>query len=126
MSSPFATRLRLGLDRIDDQAGLSVTYVRDGQQLTLTAVPGRSEFEHLSHEGLTVRRQVRDYKINVADLEFDDELVEPRSGDEIIETIGSRVVRFEVFEPAGNEPSWRYADQDRSRYRIHTREIGND
>lgn len=123
MSSSFAQRLRLGLDRIDETAGLSVIYRRDGQELTLTAVPCSSAFEHASHEGLTTRRRVRDYKLNAADLEFDGELVEPRAGDEITETIGSETVTFEVCAPAANEPAWRYADHDRTRYRIHTREI---
>lgn len=125
--SAFADRLRAGLDRVHAHAAVGVVYRRDGETIEeLTAVPARSAFEAIDAEGLTTRRRVRDYKIDAAALVFGGLAVEPRSGDQIDETIDGVTVTFEVYEPGRHERSWRYADVARTRYRIHTREIARD
>jgi hypothetical protein len=123
MSSNFQTRTRLGLDRAHAHTSVAITYRRGARQVSITATPASTELEVVANDGTATRRRVRDYKIDVADLVFDGEQLEPRSGDVIVETIAGDDVTFEVFEPAEGESSWRFADSDRTRARIHTREV---
>jgi hypothetical protein len=118
--SRFRDRVRKGLDRIDSYAGIIVTYQRGGQSLVgVPAVPAATELETTDSEGVTTFRRTRDFKINAADLPIG----EPAAGDTIIEIIDGQATTFEVFKPSTNDKPWRWTDQGRTRYRIHTREI---
>ena len=70
-------------------------------------------------DGARIEFGDRDYLITAADLTFG----EPALGDRITESIGSEGSRtFEVMTPNTGEPAWRYSDQGRTVWRIHTKE----
>lgn len=104
-------------------AGVTVTYSRTGQtSLTLTAMVGRTAFSQIPGNdagGAAVIWGDRDYFVRVADLTYG----EPRKGDRITEVINGVAVTFECQAPGG-EPCWRYSDQERTLYRIHTKRVG--
>lgn len=109
-------------DMLQASAGVSVTYARGAERITLTAVVGRVAFLSQS-EGEGARRVEladRDYLVVASDLTFG----VPREGDEIIEEIDGSEVRFSVSRPLNGEPSWRWSDPQRTQYRIHAKRVG--
>lgn len=127
MTSRFNLRMAAGLARVQAQAGETVA-LRRAEYTTedVTAVVGSTRFEQTGSDGLRVRVRIRDYLIDASDYAINGAAVEPQSGDEILQTLGGATRIFEVASPGGAEPPWRYSDQERTRYRIHTRDMGID
>ena len=67
------------------------------------------------------RWESRDYLIQAADLD----LGEPQRGDQIRETQGATIYKYEVMAP-GKEPAFRFSDPYRKTYRIHTKLVGTE
>lgn len=123
------TRATAALVRRQQQAAVSgnaVTYARGAERVDLTnkAWCGRTLFRRnpLDVSGAAVVWGDRDYLIPVADLVIGGIAVTPKRGDRVEETIGGVVVTFEVVTPP-NEPEWRYSDQGRAVYRVHTKKV---
>jgi len=105
----------------------TVAYVRaEGLSSEITASVlagmGRSFFRVEDEYGLFQRIESRDYLIEVADLA---EFGEPERGDLIKDMLDGNVEVFEVMAPNG-EDAWRFSDQFRKVYRIHTKHVGRD
>lgn len=108
---------------MQDAAGVAVTYTRAGTppaSLTLTAWVGRTVFSIAQPNGGGNRVEwgERDYLIPAASLT----LGEPARGDRVTEVLAEGMRVFEVMAPAG-EPAWRWSDQARTVYRVHTKRV---
>jgi len=99
-------------------AGRDVTYRRNGQDVTVTATIGRSQFESQNQSGVIENWESRDYLLPLADLPFG----EPLRGDVLVEAIGGDVLEFEVAAPRG-VPGFHFGDAFRSIVRVHTKAI---
>lgn len=101
--------------------GVAVAYTRGENSVTIAnAWVGRTAFKQLPH-GASKAAVIwgdRDYLIPAADLVLGGLAVEPARGDRITE--GSLV--FEVIAPGG-EPAWRWSDPQRTRYRVHCKQV---
>ncbi len=76
-------------------------------------------------DGLVTIANVRDYVIDVADYTFSDDIVTPRNGDKIKETIGETTHVFEVL-PLANRPSVEWLGNQKPQWLIHTKLIGTE
>lgn len=105
--------------------GVSVTYTRGVQSVTLTAWVGRTAFAQLpgTGTGAAVIWGDRDYLVPAADLLLGGQVVTPQRGDRITEVIDGASLTFEVMAP-GAEPAWRYSDAGRQTLRVHTKKVG--
>lgn len=70
--------------------------------------------------GVFIRVESRDYLIQASELAS---FTEPQRGDVILDTINSHVEKFEVMAP-GAEDVYRYEDEFRKVFRIHTKHMG--
>lgn len=104
--------------------GVSVIYRRGAQSVTLTAVPGQSILRLSDRYGNSrVERTQTDYMVLAADLELGGSATEPQRGDTIEQTLGGVTLTLKVLPPGEGEPCWRWCDENRTAYRIHTKLI---
>jgi hypothetical protein len=84
----------------------------------IPAVVGRSEFDIQQSDGLLLHTNTVDFIIRVEDLVLDETATEPVHGDRI-------TYDGEVYElmPIAGENGWRYTDEHRYAYRIHTKHV---
>lgn len=113
--------------RMKLSAGREVVYSRGATlRADLTAWVGNTLFARRTDEpGASVVWGDRDYLIPVADLTaaLGGQAVRlPQKGDRIAETIDGTECVFELMTPTG-EPVWRYADQTRQVFRLHTKRV---
>lgn len=102
-------------------AGVSITYRRGVQSVSLTAVPGSTLLRLSDQYGsVKVERTDRDYCLNAADLVISGTAITPQRGDEIVEDDGDKIRTYKVL-PYGDEPCWRWADHSQTVYRIHAK-----
>lgn len=90
-----------------------------GAYTNLAATLGRTVFDIVGDDGGMIRAESRDFIVVAADLKLDGIASEPAIGDRFTDSGG---VVFEVL-PFGGEPHWRWADEHRADYRIHTKRI---
>jgi hypothetical protein len=110
-------------DQRDTHLSSSVTYQRGGDSVQVPATTGQTVFRFDDAAGGTARYVSRDFLVRVADLVINGEAIEPRRGDQVIETSGGKVYTHEVMPFGSDEPEWRYSDPQRTTYRIHTKLI---
>jgi len=103
-------------------AGVSVSYHRGADSVTITAVPATTSMEAIDDAGSMVRLKVRDYLVKAADLVLDGIIVEPDRGDQIKEVIGSTRFVHEVLGPVGQQ-HFAWSSIDGSVLRVHTQEF---
>lgn len=85
------------------------------------AVIGRSTFDALTNDGMTIRFETRDFSISTVDW-----AVAPKKGDRIIETDRTGTRReYEACVPAGMQSCWHWADSAYRKRRIHTQLVEN-
>lgn len=111
------------VDTLRTNAATAVTYVRGSDSVSLTAVKGRSNHPVTLSDGSQEEVQSIDWIIRRADLVIDGVAVEPRRGDKIIQVLGDVTITHELLGDGG-EGSWRYSDQFRTAFRIHTKVVG--
>lgn len=102
----------------------AVTYQRSGASISLRATVGASQFVQDDQVGPRIRTEMRDYLIRVTDLVVAATQYYPQVGDRIIEVIGAKTCTFEAMTPPTDEPAWRYSDEGRTTFRIHTKLVG--
>lgn len=110
--------------RMKASRGRSLTYSRGVTSATVTGWVGNTAAPAvLGEHGARQEWGDRDYFFAVADLSA---FGEPQEGDRVTESIGGADVVFEVLPPAGGggEKAWRYSDQGRTVYRLHTKQVG--
>lgn len=102
-------------------AGVAVTYQRDSDTVSITALVGDTRMELSADYGsTTITSRVRDYIVAAADLVLSSVTVEPQAGDQIRETRGSTTYVFEVMSAGVDEP-FRPSDRHGNTWRIHTK-----
>jgi len=112
-----------GWDRIVARNGVAVT-LRRGSNLETTDVPavlGNQLLKVTDAEGIpqTIRTD-KDFLIRRLEYKFATVPVEPIRGDKIVETIDGEECVYHVL-PYGDEPVYRWADEFKKVYRIHTK-----
>lgn len=114
-------------------AGVSVVYRPKDPAFTdgvaVTAVTGQEARDLATRpagSAVRVNNRERDYLIVLADLTAASAgaFTLPAEGDRITETIDGREVTFEVSKRDG-EPCWRWSDRERTRLRVHTKQVGS-
>jgi hypothetical protein len=100
-----------------------VTYVREGESITVRATVGRTVFRIARDYGIFERTESRDYLVTADELVLRGNAVLPARGDTIREADGDSVHIYEVMAPGG-EPCWRWSDGYRRALRIHTKLVG--
>jgi hypothetical protein len=103
-------------------ASQNVQYSRGSASATVAARFGRSVFEVAKSDGTFHQTDSRDFIITVADLILDGSAATPVAGDRISYETGGKTIVCEVM-PFGSEPPWRYADEYRVSYRIHSKVV---
>ena len=103
-------------------AGVSVTYTRGTNSVTLTAVPTLHQYEIVDDEGFGISMLSRDYLIHAADLILAGAEIAPRAGDRIAETIDGVAQTFEVM-PLGQKHEYEPADPDGLLLIVHTKKV---
>ena len=99
--------------------GVSVSYERGTQGLTLTATPSDRDFLSQNRDGLIEEVRGRDYLIAVTDLIFDEVAVLPERGDRIRHEDGSQ---WEVL-PLDSEQCFRIYGEPAKFLRVHTKRV---
>jgi hypothetical protein len=107
-------------EKVTAHASRTILYRRGESQIAILAAIGTTYVSQFAGDGLSVKVEVRDYLVDVDLLRIDDELIEPRRTDKIIEVIDGFAHHFEVL-PIGEEREWRYSDPYRNKFRIHTK-----
>lgn len=122
----MANLLRDGMDwltgKLIEHAGESITYSRGRSSVSITATVGKTLLKLADEYGTRVEWADQDFLIRAADLVLDGEAVEPQRGDTVRWARGGTTYVFEVLAP-GNEPAWRWADEHRTMYRVHAKEV---
>ncbi len=105
------------VQRLQESAGRSSTYVRGGRRIAVTSVRTGQDESFLDANCVAIT--VRDHEVMVAasDIPW-----EPRAGDVIEETIGATRVRWEVV-PRGDSGAWEWWDDARQAYRVFVQEV---
>ena len=98
-----------------------IAYATGATTVTVLASVGKTEFEVVGEGGVMERIESRDFLVATADI-----LNTPARGDQIREALGTTVFVFEVMAPVQSAPPWRWADAQRTAYRIHTRLVGTE
>lgn len=103
----------------------TVTYRRGDQSALVAATIGRTVFHVDDQYGAQIRSESRDYLILTTDLVVGASAILPQRGDQVRETVGSKVYVYEVLAP-GDEPCFRFSDPYRKTLRIHTKQIDQE
>lgn len=100
----------------------TITYVRGATRIDLTgrawAAAGRS-LRNPGETGPAVQWGQRDYLIPAAALP---DGFEPAKGDRVEEAVNGTVVKFDVAPGAAGEPAARWSDDERTVWRVHTKQ----
>lgn len=113
------TWLRSKLKELD---GVSVTYRRGTQFVSVTATRGLRQVESADESGFTLQQRTISFLIDADDLVFDGSRIWPAPGDIIELTEESQAEQFRVIEnPAGN--CFDFSDRSRTILRIYTTHI---
>lgn len=109
--------------RLESRGGVAITIKRGtGTATPTTAVAGtQADGVELPGRGSAGRvdDRRRDYLVAREKYLVGGVAVEPKPGDLIAETINGTVCTFQV-QPPEAEPAWRWCDEDRTCYRVHT------
>lgn len=118
-------------DTLKAAAGVTVTYRQKTGGIPVggfpvTAVTGQEARDVTTQPAGAARvtNRERDYLIVLADLiaGSGETVTLPAEGDRIEEAINGQTVVFEVGKRNG-EPCWRWSDRERTRVRVHTKQV---
>lgn len=122
----MANLLSTGAAWLSDQraahAASTVVYERGTSRCEIAATVGTTAFDVEDSTGMQQRVESRDYLVKASALLFDGAPVTPARGDLVRETVGAKVLVYEVLAPAG-EPVFRGSDPFGNDLRIHTKLI---
>jgi hypothetical protein len=108
--------------KLKDHAGVSVTYQRGTDSVSITATPTLHEYQVVDDEGFGIMMLSRDYLVHAADLVLNGSAISPRSGDRVIETIDGVSQTFELM-PLGQLHEYQPADPDGTLLILHTKKV---
>ena len=126
----MADMLRTGQEWLANQlrthASSPIVYVRGSDQVTVTAIIGRTLMKiEDGYGGVHMQWTDRDFLIAPNELVLAGSQVLPERGDTIHETLNGIVFIYEVNAP-GAETPWRWSDPHQTLLRIHTKQIGTN
>lgn len=109
--------------RLGTAAGIECVYTRGVNSVTLTVWLGSTDVG-MDQVGLAARVEsgTPDVLIPVSGLILAGEATEPKTNDRLQLTINGTLTDLEVL-PVGDGPAWRFSDNTRTRFRVHTREV---
>lgn len=113
MTTPFGSALSAVQESIAALAGVSVVYSQGATTVTATAIPGRSDTDLETAEGVIRTDRSNDFIFKASDLGL-----VPQRGDTI--SWGSRL--FAVTTPASGR-HYEYSDPAQTVIRVHTKQI---
>jgi hypothetical protein len=96
-----------------------VTYARGSDSFTISATPGKTQYQVNDDTGMSVAADVMDFIVSAADLQIGGISILPQAADTI--TIGQGT--YEVMYLTG-DGFWRYSDPYGNAIRIHTKQVG--
>lgn len=102
-----------------------VTYHRGAESIDTVATLGSTTFEVATEDGLTIQARSTDFLITSSVLVFGGFLTEPKIGDQIRMTVGTRILVFEVLD-LGGTGHFRRSDPAGIVLRIHAKQIGEE
>ena len=114
----IAKQISDSLSSLQGTCGFSITYTRGDRAVTLTAVPGVTQYETESGD-IIESAQSRDFIILASDLKFGATAVLPERGDTIREVIDGIETTYEVTSPSGVK-HFSFVDYYRRVLKIHT------
>lgn len=121
--SIFSSAARAVLDAVNTLAAVPVRYRRGEIELPIEAVPGATLATVTDSDGMQLRFRQGDWLIDAHWLDFGDGPERPSGGDYVIACDGTR---WEVGKPTPGVPAWAWSDRERTRYRVHVREVAPD
>ncbi len=110
--------------RLTQRTGVLVTLKRGSYSTAnVWAVLGRQLLKIVDGEGVphTILTD-KDFLIEREAYEINSVTVEPKRQDRIVEVIDGTTAEYEVL-PEGDEKEWRWSDEFRKVYRIHTKRV---
>jgi len=112
--------------RFMENAKVTIVYHRLDFFLPIDVWVGNTLFRSTDQGATRLEWGDRDYLIPVVNLKIDGLLVEPQKDDWIEEEFPEPhgVQSFMIVAP-DNEPVWRFSDNQRTLYRVHTKRIKN-
>lgn len=120
----LSNRLSIGVARLGDRmrshASENVVYMRGAVQVSVPAVLGETRFEEVDDNGVVIRTRVQDFLIAADDLSISGSKTIPADGDTIVHVVGGVSYSYRVAA-FGGEPPWRWSDEFKARFRIHTK-----
>ena len=109
----------------NEVALIPITYKRGALEIEICATPAMTVFRYTDAHRISIRKESRDYIINVSDLIFGAVMVIPEPTDIIIEETLLERFTYEVGAWNG-EPSWKYSGAYRQGFRVHTKLIDKE
>lgn len=103
-----------------DTMAETITYSRGSSSVQISATRGRSEFEVIDQNGIQHDLTSQDFICHVSDLVLDGSQKIPVPGDRVETSDGKA---FEVMQMTG-VPAYRFSDEQKTIYRIHTKVVG--
>lgn len=123
MSNKFARGAARLAARQRDETSEQVHYQVGAASVEMPAVLAATTFDVTDANGILTRVDSRDFLILASDLEIDGQRIEPAAGHRIIVGDLDDGQKYEVASVGGAD-CWRWSDDYRIRYRIHTKHIG--
>lgn len=123
MTNPMQDAIAWAAEKFIDFGGVTITYQRGINSVSLTATPSMHRYEMADSEGFGITALSRDYLVRAADLVIGGTEIVPRAGDRVTETISGVSTTFEVMalgELKESEP----LDTNGLILKIHTKKIG--
>lgn len=110
----FTNALVGGLKSVLAFAGQDISYYDSSTDTTysIKAILGETDWSKESYSGMMITRKERDFIVLYEDLP-----IEPDDGDYVVHND-----QYFHVAPGRGEPAYRWLDQERKAYRIHTRD----
>jgi hypothetical protein len=107
------------IDRLEEEAGRTVTYTRGVLTLAMTAICEEQEYAVTDDKRLIpVRIVSHDFILRRSQITFGGAVSDPRAGDRIIDNAGT----FELM-PLGVSPCFQWLDPDGDMVLVHTKKV---
>ena len=102
----------------------TVTYRRaTAESEPLTAFPIDAREEVVNEEGFGTGVYVQGWAFQASALLIDTEVIVPRAGDFICETLNSVELAYEVMAPGPNQKPWQWEDDNRAMLLVWCKEV---
>jgi hypothetical protein len=105
--------------QLGEHAATPVTFARGGSSVAVTATKGRTDVE-VDDGDSVLRSHVTDWIVRPSALVLAGNVIEPKVGDEFIETVGPTVHTYRVLA-LGDGEVFRAVDPARTLIRVHTK-----